>query len=132
MKKKLIVLSSIVLGSAPFMVLAAAQGPGTGCASLGTSNGSQTLQGIICVIGNILDIVIPILIVLAVIYFIWGVVQFVIAGDEEAKTKGRNHMIYGIIGLVVIVAIWGLVGIVRNTFGLGGGSQSPDLPAVQY
>ena len=131
MKKKLIGLfglSSIVLGFTPLMALAAI---GT-CYGVGTGINSSNLQGIICTIGNILDIIIPILIVLAVIYFIWGVVMFVISSDEEAKTKGRTHMIYGLIGLVVIVAFWGLVGIVRNTFGIGGGSQSPNLPAVQY
>ena len=128
MKKKLIVLSSVLLGSAPLMALAA---PGT-CYGVITGINSSNIQGILCTIGNILDIVIPILIVLAVIYFIWGVVLFVISSDEEAKTKGRTHMIYGIIGLVVIVAVWGLVGIVRNTFGIGGGTQSPNLPAVLY
>lgn len=39
-------------------------------------------------------------------------------------------MIYGIIGLVVIVAMWGLVGIVTKTFGLNGTTNVtiPTLP----
>ena len=101
MKKKLIGLSSLV-GFAPFVALAQ----------------STTIQSTIGVIGNIFSTLIPVLIVLGVVYFVWGVVTYVISSDEEAKKTGRNRMIYGIIGLVVIVAMWGLVGIVKRTFDL--------------
>ena len=126
MKKNLMVLSGVVLASAPFMALAQNSG---GCTPAVAA--SSTIQGIICKIGNILDIIIPILVVLGVVYFVWGVVSFVISDDEEAKTKGRDRMIYGIIGLVVIVAMWGLVGIVTNTFGLNGGANV-SIPSVPF
>lgn len=114
MKKKLIVLFGSILSFAPFMALAAP----SNCTGITIASG--TIEGIICKIGNILNMIIPILVVLGVVYFVWGVIQFVIASDEEAKTTGRNRMIYGIIGLVVIVAMWGLVSIVITTFGLSG------------
>jgi len=38
--------------------------------------------------------------------------------DEEAKKTGKNRMIWGIIGLVAIVAMWGLVSLLTTTFGL--------------
>ncbi|HCY17789.1 MAG: hypothetical protein UR62_C0005G0021 [Candidatus Nomurabacteria bacterium GW2011_GWF2_35_12] len=110
MKKKLIGLSSLV-GFAPFVALAQ---NATGCDSVELG----TVQSIICKFGNILDTLIPVLIVLGVVYFVWGVVQYVISSEEEAKQKGKMRMIYGIIGLVVIVAMWGLVGIVKRTFDL--------------
>lgn len=122
MKKKLIGLSSVVLGFGPLVAFAASCTPGL--------EASGTIQGIICKIGNILDTLIPILVVLGVVYFIWGVVSYVIGDDEEAKKKGRDRMIYGIIGLVVIVAMWGLVGIVINTFGVGVGGGGPQIPGV--
>lgn len=111
MKKKLITLSGFVLTFAPFVALAQ---NATGCDSVELG----TIQSIICKLGNILDTLIPILVVLGVVYFVWGVVTYVISSDEEAKKTGRNRMIYGIIGLVVIVAMWGLVGIVKRTFDL--------------
>src|SRR3989338_10489800 len=113
MKKKLIALSGYVLGLAPMVALA----QNTGCANVANRE-LGTFSYIICKIGDILDLIIPILIVLGVLYFVWGVVQYVIADDEEAKASGKNRMIYGIIGLVVIVAMWGLVGIVKRTFDL--------------
>ena len=124
MKKKLIVLSSSVLSFLPFVALAQQS---TGCATVVPG----TIQSIICKIGNILDTIIPVLVVLGVVYFVWGVITYVISSDEEAKKSGRNRMIYGIIGLVVIVALWGLVGIVTKTFGLTG-PASVSIPTVPF
>ncbi|MFA5999587.1 MAG: pilin [Candidatus Paceibacterota bacterium] len=88
-------------------------------------------QTFLCKIGDILNAVLPVLIALGVVYFVWGVVQFVISDDEEAKTAGRNRIVYGIIGLAVIIGVWGLVAIVRNTFGLRN-DQTITLPTVPY
>jgi hypothetical protein len=122
MKKKLGMLSGFVLGFMPLLALA--QTTGGGCDSF-TNPG--TIEYIICRAGDILNILIPILIILGVVYFVWGVITYVISDDEEAKQKGKMRMIYGIIGLVVIVAMWGLVGIVTRTFGLQGGVNIPNL-----
>ncbi|MFA4975683.1 MAG: hypothetical protein WC839_03815 [Candidatus Paceibacterota bacterium] len=63
--------------------------------------------------------VIPLIFILTVVVFIWGVVQYVINDNEESKkAKGKMFMIYGIIGLTVMVGMWGLVNIVGNTFGV--------------
>lgn len=66
----------------------------------------------------ILNAIIPILITVGVIFFVLGIVQYVIADDEAAKTKGRDRMLYGIIGLFVIVTFWGLVAVLQNTLGV--------------
>ncbi|MFA5095102.1 MAG: pilin [Candidatus Paceibacterota bacterium] len=124
MKKKLGVLSGAVLSFMPLMALAQ---NATGCDSVQLG----TIQSIICKIGNILDTIIPVLVVLGVVYFVWGVVTYVISSDEEAKKTGRMRMIYGIIGLVVIVAMWGLVGIVTRTFDLTG-SANVSIPTVPF
>lgn len=112
MKKKLIILSSFVLGLAPVMTFAQTAVAQT----CGQYAGQGTLETVICRIGSIMNTIIPFLIVLAVLYFIWGVISYVVGGDEEAKKKGREKIIYGIIGLAVIVGVWGLVGILNRTF----------------
>jgi len=103
MKKKLMILSGLSLGVLMPVVAFAQQG---------------TLVGILDTILNLLNKVIPILIVLAIIWFIVGIIKYVVSGDEEAKKKGRDMMIYGIIGLAVIVGMWGLVNILLTTFGV--------------
>lgn len=71
---------------------------------------------VICIINKS---VIPLIISLALAMFIWGVVQYVINDQEEAKrAKGRQFMIWGIIGLTVMFAVWGLVKIIGTTFGI--------------
>jgi hypothetical protein len=125
MKKKLLVLVA-VLGS-PMLAFAAA------CTTLTTGSGgasSGTIANLLCTVSNILNAIVPVLVALGVVYFVWGVISYVIASDEEAKSSGRNRMIWGIIGLAVIIGLWGLVGILGNTFGINGGTTAPALPAV--
>ena len=86
----------------------------------------------ICKIGDLVALITPILIGLAVIYFIWGIISYVIADDEEAKTAGRNRIIYGIIGLTVIVAVWGLVKVLTSTFGISDTVQQISYPTTPY
>jgi hypothetical protein len=55
-----------------------------------------------------------------------------IADSEEAKTKGKDHIIYGLIGFTVIVTVWGLVNIVVNTLDFGAGDLvAPSLQAIK-
>lgn len=112
MKKRFITLLGLGLLAMPLLTFAA----NNNCNSVQ----SGTIQSVICIIGNILNTLIPILVVLAVFYFIWGVVKYFISDDEEAKKKGRSMIINGLIGLVVIVAMWGLVAIITKTFDLNG------------
>src|SRR3989344_4242291 len=117
MKKKLIVLSGFVLSLAPVVALAQfTTGGGARCPTNTTS--PTEIGGILCKIGDLLNTIVPVIIILGVVYFIWGVITYVIAKEEEDKGKGRNRIIYGIIGLAVIVSMWGLVTILTSTFGV--------------
>jgi hypothetical protein len=63
--------------------------------------------------------IVPLLFGFAMVLFIWGVVQYVIGTDDEAKKKkGKMFMIWGIVALVVMTSVWGLVRILGNTFGV--------------
>lgn len=131
MKKKLIILSGFVFGLAPVVALAQigiAGSTSTDC----TVGANGTLIGVLCRVGQILNSIVPVLVALGVVYFVWGVISYVIAGDEEAKKAGRDKIIYGIIGLAVIVAVWGLVRILTNTFDVKNAGQItlPTLPVV--
>jgi hypothetical protein len=85
----------------------------------------SNIGDLLCKIGLIFKALIPLLIALGVVYFVWGVVQYVIAGGDEDKKKGRDRIIFGLIGFVVILGMWGLVAIVVNTFGIS--AQAPDI-----
>jgi len=78
------------------------------------------IEGIInwgqCVLNSAL---VPFLVTLAMAGFIWGVIQYYLnPGNEEKRKNGKNFIIGGLIALFVIVAMWGLVGILTGTLGL--------------
>ena len=78
---------------------------------------------------TVLNYVLPIVIVLGVIWTIWGVIQFVTNTNEEERAKAKMHIIYGIVGLFVVISLFGLVGFLQNVLGIGGGSlQQNQIP----
>lgn len=128
MKKKLIVLSGFVSSLVPVVALAAVNTNVT-CVAGQIDN----IESVLCKVNELLSAVVPVLIALAVVYFVWGVVSYMFGGDEEAKKNGRGRIIYGIIGLAVIVSLWGLVNILTNTFGLTGSNYDTIiLPTVDF
>jgi len=80
---------------------------------------------------SLMNMVVPLLIGLAVIAFLWGVLKFVFnAGDEEKRKEGKMFMIYGLVGIVVMVSVWGLVGFIQNTFGLQSGNRAQNTTSL--
>jgi hypothetical protein len=128
-KRNLIVLWGSILGFMPALALASRH-PDCG----GNIRAVSNIEEVLCKLQQIFSAIIPFLIALAIIYFIWGVVMYVVSDDEEAKSKGKDRIVYGIIGLAVIISVWGLVNILLNTFfgsNTGGGSFAPpSLPGI--
>jgi hypothetical protein len=80
---------------------------------------AQDLDEFINTLIGLINSIIPLLIAVATLLFIFGVVKYITAGSDEAEVKkARSLIIYGIIGLAVIVGVWGLVNIVLSTFNL--------------
>ncbi len=68
----------------------------------------------VCIISSA---IIPFIFSLAFVMFLWGMTQFLMNSEEEAKReKGRQFMIWGIIALTVMVSVWGLVKVLGGTF----------------
>lgn len=93
--------------------------------------GQQTGISILITILSIMNVVIKVLVAFAILMIIWGVIQFIISGtkgDEEARKKATGTIMYGVLGLFVITAMWGLVAVLKNTFGVSGGTAA--IPCV--
>ena len=68
------------------------------------------------------------MVALATLVFLWGIIQYVIAqGDEKKLQESRQYMIYGIIGLAVMISVWGIVNIVIITIFGAGSTEDPFL-----
>ena len=58
---------------------------------------------------------------LALAFFLYGVFEFILNQDnDEKKTQGKSHMIWGIIGLTIMFGVWTILGVVMRTFNIGG------------
>jgi hypothetical protein len=76
---------------------------------------------------------VPFLVAVAVLYFLWGVLQFIInADDEEARKKARNSIVAGLIGLVIMLSFWALVSFVQRSFGLDSGGGPTAYPSLNF
>ncbi|MBU2103992.1 pilin [Patescibacteria group bacterium] len=66
----------------------------------------------------ILTPIITLLALGAFVLFVWGVVLFISSSDDEEKRRtGQQHMIWGIIGLVIIFGANGIVALLKATVG---------------
>ena len=78
---------------------------------------AQEIGDIIADIATIIGLVTPVVVALALLYFFWGLAKFILNADnEQARTDGKQIMIWGIIALFVIVTVWGLVAVLNSTF----------------
>lgn len=87
-------------------------------------------QGVLKTIGELVSSATPIVVALALLYFFWGLATFILSsGDEEKRNKSRGVMIWGIIALFIIVSVWGLIGVVQETFDIKG-DETINIPKV--
>jgi len=77
---------------------------------------SELIDAIVRVIVNPL---IGLLFGIALLLFLWGAFQFILDVGEkgEARENGKRHMLWGIIGMVVMVSVFGILAILATTFG---------------
>jgi uncharacterized membrane protein len=74
-------------------------------------------------IGNfkkfIINPIIAILFALAFILFLWGAVAFVWnASDSTSKEDGKNHMIWGLVGMLIMVSAYGIINVAGSLIGV--------------
>ncbi len=51
--------------------------------------------------------------------FIWGVVGLIRSGDDpKAREKGQQHILWGVIGMVIMISAYGIIRVIANTIGV--------------
>ena len=66
------------------------------------------------------QVLIPFIIGIGFLVFVWGMFQYFIAGgaNDEAKEKGKSLMIYATLGFVLIIVFWGIINLLAGSTGL--------------
>ncbi len=83
------------------------------------------------IVGDIVELIstalMPLLFVMALTWFIWGVVEFIRNSDNQEKRKeGRSRMLWGIIALFLMVSYLGITSIFTQTLF----NRQPFLPQL--
>ncbi len=90
------------------------------------------LETLLTSIGRLVDLALPIVVAIALLAFFWGLVKFIFAqGDETAKADAKKIMLWGLIALFVMIAVWGIIRFIQSSLGLTvGGGDTIIVPTV--
>lgn len=91
---------------------------------------TDTVEGIVAKFQNeILIPIISLLFVLATVFFLWGVMLYVVGsrGDPARLEKGKKVVLWGIVGMAIMASAWGVVRLICNYFGTCGASSASSL-----
>ena len=77
---------------------------------------------IVTLMGSINRVIINPLIVflfaLAIVYFVYGLVRYLLTPEnEEIRTRSKSHMLWGIFGMFIMIAVFGIMNILLKTVG---------------
>ena len=117
MKKIFSTIFSFIILSAPAIGVLSADSP---------KNFKDVINNVF--INGLIRPLVPLLIGLAVVVFVYGVLLLMLSEGGEKKEDGKKYMFWGIIGIFVMVSVWGLVSVLRSTFGLETTPISIKLP----
>ena len=98
----------------------------TASGQIGGANLGQFLESITRFID---DFIIPFIWAIAVLMFVWGIIQYFILGgaSEEKRDEGKKLAIWGIVAFFIMTSLWGIVNLFRGTFEFGG-DNTPNIP----
>jgi hypothetical protein len=123
-----------VIVALPTLTLAQPGGGQNNGIAGGATTGSEigTFMGYVLKFIN--DVVIPFILAIGFLMFIWGIFKFFILGgaNDEAKESGKSLIMYAISGFVIILAFWGIVNIISNGLGLEDTlDNTPSVPTTK-
>jgi len=67
----------------------------------------------------IINPLIVFLFALAVVYFVYGLTRYLLSPDnEEVRKSSKTSMLWGIIGMFIMVSVFGIMNLIMNTIGV--------------
>lgn len=73
---------------------------------------------------NIINPIIVILFAIAMLYFLFGILQYLVKSksDPAAISAGAKHMGWGLFGMFVMISVFGFLQLIINTFPIDTGT----------
>ena len=66
------------------------------------------------------DVLIPFIIGIGFLVFVWGIFKYFIFGgaNDEAKASGKSLIVWATVGFVAIIIFWGVINLLTESTGL--------------
>jgi hypothetical protein len=70
-----------------------------------------------CLSRVIINPILALIFAIGLLVFIYGIVEYMagLASDGKSKEEGKKHMLWGLIGMFIMVAAWGILRIIAST-----------------
>ena len=90
----------------------------------------KDFEGLVGKIYGMLSSIVPLIVALTLIVFLWGIFQLVRSNSEDSRADAIKIITFGVVALFVMVSVWGLVNILVRSFNLDNTAPAgPGLPA---
>jgi hypothetical protein len=88
-----------------------------------------SIEGIAGWIVSLMNYLVWAMMTAALLVFLYGIfkLMFYDGTKEESRSQGKKFMFWGIISLFVMVSVWGLVGVLKNSIFGGGALSGPQF-----
>ena len=79
----------------------------------------MTLANLVGVLIGLVNNIIPVLVTIAVAFFIAGGIRFIYkSGDARGHGADKTILAWGLIALFILVSVWGILALLRQYFNL--------------
>lgn len=70
------------------------------------------------IVDNIVLPIVNLLFAIATVYLIYGIFRyFIYSTDPTKRTEGQQHILYGVIGIAIMVSVYGIIRFVASSVG---------------
>lgn len=60
--------------------------------------------------------IVQLIFALAILYFVYGVFVYIKdSGESTSRTQGANHILWGTVGLFIMISVWGIITVIEKT-----------------
>jgi nitrogen fixation-related uncharacterized protein len=71
-------------------------------------------------VGEVVNPILLLLFAVGLLIFVWGLIEFLWGmskgGSDDSRRNGKNHMLWGIVGMFIMVSAFAIVNVIKNTF----------------
>ncbi len=78
--------------------------------------GYSTIKDIIDTVGRFINVsLMPVLVIAAILYFLWNIAEYMTKLDNEKEREAfRKYVVNALIALFILLSVWGIIAIATN------------------